>query len=114
MWSLCDIALAHLKDKPLFAGALPTKMFEAIGMGLPILLATPEGEASRLLHDIGAGIWVPPEDPAALASAIRSLHADPETRQRLATASRAAAHAHSREARARDTLRILEQAVAEV
>ena len=112
VWSLCDIALAHLKDTPLFAGALPTKMFEAIGMGLPIVLATPEGEASRLLHDIGAGVWVPPEDPAALASAIRSLHADPETRQRLAAASRAAAPAHSRKARARDTLRVLERAVA--
>lgn len=111
-WSLCDIALAHLKNTPLFAGALPTKMFEAIGMGLPIVLATPEGEASRLLRDTGAGIWVPPEDPAALASAIRSLHGDPETRQRLAAASRAAAPAHSREARARDTLRVLEGAVA--
>ena len=112
VWGLCDVALAHLKDKPLFAGALPTKMFEAIGMGLPIVLATPEGEASRLLRDIGAGIWVPPEDPAALAEAIRSLHGDPGTRQRLAAASRAAAPAHSRETRARDTLRVLERAAA--
>lgn len=110
VWSLCDIALAHLKDRPLFAGALPTKMFEAIGMGLPIVLATPEGEASRLLRDTGAGIWVPPEDPAALAEAICSLHRDPAARKRLAAASRAAAPAHSREARARDTLRMLEQA----
>ena len=81
-------------------------------MGVPVLLAAPEGEASRLLRDIGAGVWVPPEDPAALADAIRSLHGDPETRQRLAAASRAAAPAHSREARARDTLRVLEGAVA--
>ena len=112
VWSLCDIALTLLRDTPLFAGALPTKMFEAIGMGLPIVLATPEGEASQLLRDIGAGVWVPPEDPAALASAIRSLHADPENRQRLAAARRAAAPSHSREARARDTLRVLERAVA--
>ena len=110
VWSLCDIALAHLKDKPLFAGALPTKMFEAIGMGLPIVLATPEGEASSLLHDTGAGVWVPPEDPVALAEAIRSLHGDPGERKRLVAASRAAAPAHSREARARDTLRVLERA----
>ncbi len=112
VWSLCDVALAHLKDKPLFAGALPTKMFEAIGMGLPIVLATPEGEASSLLRESGAGVWVPPEDPAALAEAIRSLHGDPGTRRRLAAASRAAAPAHSREARARDTLRVLERAAA--
>ena len=47
VWSPCDIALAHLKDTPLFTGALPTKMFEAIDTGLPIVLATQEGEASR-------------------------------------------------------------------
>ena len=110
VWSLCDIALAHLKNTPLFAGALPTKMFEAMGMGLPVLLAAPEGEASGLLLDTGAGVWVPPEDPSALASAIRSLHADPAARERFAAASRAAAPAHSREARARDTIRVLELA----
>ena len=110
VWSLCDIALAHLKDTPLFTIVLPTKMFEAMGMGLPVLLATPEGEASRLLQGTGAGVWVPPEDPAALAEAIRSLHADPAMRERLAAASRAAAPAHSRESRARDTLRVMELA----
>ena len=47
VWSLCDIALAHFRDGPLFSIMLPMKMFEAMGMGLPILLAAPEGEASR-------------------------------------------------------------------
>ena len=110
VWSLCDIAVAHLKNEPLFAGALPTKMFEAMGMGLPVLLATPEGEASRLLLDIGAGVWVPPEDPAALAAAIRSLHDDDAKREYLAAASRAAAPFHSREDRARDMLGVLQMA----
>jgi colanic acid biosynthesis glycosyl transferase WcaI len=39
-WSLCDIALVHLRNKPLFEAALPAKMFESMGMGVPILLAT--------------------------------------------------------------------------
>ena len=110
VWSLCDVALTHLRNTPLFAGALPSKMFEAMGMGLPVLLAMPEGEASRLLLSVGAGIWIPPEDPAALAGAIRSLHTDRASRERLAAASCAAAPAHSREAQARDTLRVLELA----
>ena len=111
VWSLCDIALAHLKNIPLFAGALPTKMFEAIGMGLPIVLATPEGEASRFLGEIGAGVWVPPEDPKSLACAIRALYVDSSARTRFAAASRAAAPAHSRESRARDTLQVLTRVV---
>ena len=112
VWSLCDIALAHLRNTPLFAGALPTKMFEAIAMGLPIVLPTPEGEASRLLADIGAGVWVPPEDPEALACTIRTLHVDASARERFAAASRAAAPSHSRESRARDTLQVLTKVVA--
>ena len=110
VWSLCNIALAHFRDGPLFSIMLPMKMFEAMGMGLPILLAAPEGEASGLLLDLGAGVWVPPEDPEALASAVRSLHADPVMRERLAAASRAAAPRYSRERQARDTLRVLELA----
>ena len=112
VWSLCDIALVHLKDGPVFSIMLPMKMFEAIGMGLPVLLAAPEGEASRLLLDTGAGVWVPPEDPAALAGAISSLHGDRATRERLAAASRAAAPAHSRESQALGMLRVLEGAAA--
>ncbi len=109
VWSLCDVALAHLRDRPLFAGALPTKMFEALAAGLPVLLAAPEGEASRLLDEAGAGVWVPPEDPVALAGAVRMLHEDRERLARLAAGSRAAAPAHSREVRARDTLDVLER-----
>ena len=47
-WSLCDVALVHLKDLPLFETVIPSKIFEAMGMGLPILLAAPQGEASKL------------------------------------------------------------------
>ena len=65
-WSLCDIALVHLRNKPLFEAALPAKMFEAMGMGVPILLATPRGEASEIVEKEQVGIWIPPEDPATL------------------------------------------------
>lgn len=110
VWSLCDIALAHLKDGPVFSIMLPMKMFEAMGMGLPVVLAAPDGEASRLLLDTGAGVWVPPEDPAALADAVSSLRGDWTTRQRLAAASRAAAPAHSRESQALNMLQVLRRA----
>ena len=107
VWSLCDIALAHFRGGPLFSIMLPMKMFEAMGMGLPVLLAAPEGEASRLLLDAGAGVWVPPEDPVALADAISSLHGDHALRQRLAAASRAAGPIYSRESQAVNMLRVL-------
>ena len=111
VWSVCDVALIHLKNSPLFAGALPSKIFEAMAMGLPILLAAPHGEAGRLLAGRG-GVPVPAEDPAALADAVRALKADRSRLAMHASASLAAAPNHSRKSQARDTLRVLQMAAA--
>lgn len=112
IWSLIDIALVHLKDSPLFAGVIPSKMFEAEGMAKPILYCAPEGEASAILEGDGAGHVVPPGDPAALADAIGHLADDAELRQRLATASLAAAPRHSREVQAERMAGVLQAAAA--
>ncbi|MCP5367780.1 MAG: glycosyltransferase family 4 protein [Hyphomicrobiales bacterium] len=112
IWSLCDVALVHLKDSPVFAGVIPSKIFEAMGMGKPVLLAAPEGEASRIVGDDGAGLCVPAEDPAALAGAMATLMADADLRAALAARSLAAAPGHSREHQAREMLAALELAAA--
>jgi len=103
-WSLCDVALVHLKDAPLFRTVIPSKLFEAMGMGLPILLATPDGEASRIVLGENAGLHIPPSDPGALASTVRFLQASPAHVARLAAASLAAAPRWSRERQAREML----------
>jgi len=100
VWSLCNIALIHLKNMPAFAEVLPSKMFEAMGMGLPIMLAAPEGEASRLLAEDAAGLWVPAGDPAALAAACHRLSVDRALRESLAANSLKAAPRHTREQQA--------------
>jgi glycosyltransferase involved in cell wall biosynthesis len=109
-WALCDVALVHLKDAEVFSTVIPSKIFEAMGMGLPLLLAAPAGEASRIVETDGAGLHVPPEDPAALAAAVRRLRDDGALRQRLGRASLAAAPHHSREQQAREMLTVLEAA----
>ena len=109
-WSLCDAALVHLKNTPLFETVIPSKIFEAMGMGKPIVLASPKGEASQVLADSGAGIWALPERPRELLDAILLLKTNPTLRGRLAERSLAAAPDYSRERQARDMLAILEQA----
>jgi len=103
-WSLSDIALVHLKDTPLFRTVIPSKIFEAMGMGLTILLVAPEGEASRIILEENAGIWVPAGDPGALAEAVQLLANDPALRFSLAESSRAAAPRHSREQQAEEMM----------
>ena len=110
VWSLCNAALVHLKDDPLFAGVIPSKIFEAMACGLPVLLAAPEGEASRIIAKTGSGLHLPPEDPAALADAVAGLADDEGALKALAEKSLAAAPAYSREAQARHMVQVFELA----
>jgi colanic acid biosynthesis glycosyl transferase WcaI len=110
VWSLCDVALVHLKESSAFAEVIPSKIFEAWAMGLPVLLAAPEGEASALVERHQAGICVPAGDPDALAAAVRRLADDVEARTRFASAGLAAAPQHSRETQAREMLAVFETA----
>lgn len=112
VWSLCDVALVHLKNSPVFAGVIPSKMFEAMAMGLPVLLAAPDGEAGRILEADGAGMRVPAEDPAALADAVVRLKSDGAGRRAMAKRCLAAAGLHSREHQAREMIRVFELAAA--
>ena len=111
-WSLSDVALVHLKDAPLFKTVIPSKIFEAMGMGLPIILVAPEGEASKIILKENAGIWIPAGDPRALAEAVQLLESNPELRSSLARSSRAAAPRHSREQQAEDMMGCFTQAIA--
>lgn len=76
LWSVCDVALVHLKDTSLFKTVIPSKIFEAMGMGIPILLAAPPGEASEIIQEAGVGLVVPPEEPSSLAKAIIKMQND--------------------------------------
>ena len=112
VWRLCDAALVHLKADPLFAGVIPSKMFEAMASGVPLLLAAPEGEASRILTGTGAGIAAAAGDSRALANAVLGLAADADARRTFAERGLAAAPRFDRERQAGDMLAVLELAAA--
>lgn len=111
VWSLCDVALVHLKNTLAFSEVIPSKMFEAMAMGLPILLAAPPGEASAILSTDSAGIHVPAGDPSALAAAVTELADQPARRSDWAARSLAAAPRHTRERQAREMLSVLDAVI---
>jgi glycosyltransferase involved in cell wall biosynthesis len=108
LWSLCNIALIPLKNDSLFNSVIPSKMFEAMGMGIPLLLSIPEGEATQIIRDTGAGVVVPPEQPSLLAEAITSLYDQPLRVAELTRASQQAASNFSRQRQAEKMLEVLE------
>jgi glycosyltransferase involved in cell wall biosynthesis len=58
---------------------VPSKLFDAMAAGRPVILSVP-GEARAILERSRAGCYVPPGDGAAMADAIRRLEADPGMR----------------------------------
>ena len=83
-----DIALIPLKDQ--FAGAVPSKLYEAMGAGLPVVMAA-GGEAGDILQKAKAGMVIPPGDVESLASALRLLARDRDKRAELGKNGRQAA-----------------------
>lgn len=112
IWSLCDVALVHLRDSPVFAEVIPSKIFEAMAMGLPILIVAPPGEATEIVTGHGAGLQVPPEDPERFAAAVLGMADDPLRRQAMAAASLAAAPFHTRRRQAEEMIKALEIVIA--
>lgn len=69
--------LVTLADSEIFRLTIPSKVQAYMAAGRPIV-ACLNGAGAELVDEAGAGVTVPAEDGAALARAIRALHAQPE------------------------------------
>ena len=107
VWSVCDVALVHLKDDPVFATVIPSKIFEAFGMGKPILIVQPNGEASNIVRDAGAGEWVQPGDPVALRDVILNWACDEQMVKQFGRASLDVSKSNSRDGLAAEMFVVL-------
>jgi colanic acid biosynthesis glycosyl transferase WcaI len=109
--SAADVAMIPLRRLELFKGALPSKMFDAWACSRPIVISI-DGEARELVNHAEGGLYVPPEDPWALAKALLQLHADQELCTRMGSNGRAYTAAHySRPVLAEQLMKILETTI---
>jgi glycosyltransferase involved in cell wall biosynthesis len=67
---------------------IPNVLIEAMSCGVPVVTTGVSGIPELVDHGVN-GLLVPPDDPAALASAIEDLHADEALAARLGEAGRA-------------------------
>ncbi len=78
-----DIGAAVLQDNPTFRTVYPNKVFDYMACERPTLLAI-DGVARTLVCDEArAGVFAKPEDPDAIAAAIRAMADDPEGRAEM-------------------------------
>ena len=83
-----DLCVAVLQNIPEFRLTYPNKVFDYLASGKPVALAI-DGVIRQVVEDAGAGVFVPPGDPAAMASAIRAFAADPARARSMGERGRA-------------------------
>jgi len=81
--------LVHLRDSPGFRLTIPSKTQSYMACGRPVIMAA-AGEGADFVRSHGVGLVCPPENPEALAQAVRKLYQmSPEERGRMGEAGRA-------------------------
>ncbi len=111
-WSLCDVALVHLKNDQVFSTVVPSKLFEAMAMALPILLVSPKGEASEIVSNCCNGIHIEPGNVDKFGQVILELLNNTELMKQFATQSQLNVQKYSREKQANSMLEILDKCLA--
>lgn len=77
-----DVCLVMLKKSPVFQTVIPTKMLEFMSCAKPVILGV-DGQARDIIERSNAGIYVEPENPAALCEAVLRLRDQHMTREML-------------------------------
>jgi len=72
-WSLVDLAIIPLASIEINKMVLPSKIIEAMAMGIPILLYGPDGEARKFLSQSDSGWYINSSDKKNLEHLLLSL-----------------------------------------
>ncbi|MBM3273275.1 glycosyltransferase family 4 protein [Candidatus Kaiserbacteria bacterium] len=105
-WSLLDASIIHLKKDELFTTVIPSKLFECMGMAIPVLHGV-QGESAAIVEREGVGLLFEPENPEALVHGLRRLANDPELLDRFKANGPLGAQRYDRSALALKMLGIL-------
>ena len=107
-WSLLDIAIIHLRKADNFRQVIPSKLFECMGMGIPVVHGV-AGESAEIVEREGVGLLFEPENAEALCDGLLRLVRDRELYQRLRRQCLSAAPRYERTALAINMLGVLER-----
>jgi len=109
-WSLLDVSIIHLRRTELFTTVIPSKLFECMGMGIPVLHGV-AGESAEIVEREGVGRVFEPESAEQLVEAVLAIQRDPTLLPRWRANGLAAAARYGRAALAADMLRSLQSVV---
>ena len=105
-WSLLDVSVIHLRRTELFTTVIPSKLFECMGMGIPVLHGV-AGESADIVRQEGVGEVFEPENVEQLVDSLLRLKADPARLQRYSAQGQAGAGRYDRAALGQRMLDVL-------
>jgi glycosyltransferase involved in cell wall biosynthesis len=112
VYAAADACLVPLRDVTIFETFVPSKLFEVLAAGRPVIGAV-RGEARRILERSGGALIIDPERGDQLALAVDRLRRDPSLCDRLGRSGRAfAVQKYDRDALAARYLQLLQEVIA--
>ena len=106
-WSLLDVSIIHLKKSELFRFVIPSKLFECMAMGIPVLHGV-EGEFAQIVEENQVGQTFEPQNAEELCDKLLALRADRPLYERLHVNGPIAAKRFDRRVLAMNLLEVLE------
>jgi glycosyltransferase involved in cell wall biosynthesis len=106
-WSLLDVSVIHLRNTELFSTVIPSKLFECMGMGVPVLLGL-AGEAAEIVLREEVGEVFDAEDAEQLVAGVLRLRDDVARFQALRANALRAAPSYERTNLALKMLQVIE------
>jgi colanic acid biosynthesis glycosyl transferase WcaI len=93
---------------------VPSKLYSILAAGRPVLaVAAAASDAARIVVESGCGLAADPDDPGAVAAAIRELRSDPARLAEMGRRARETAKKYARVSELERFVEIVEQAAGE-
>lgn len=109
-WSILDAAIIHLKKEPVFKTVIPSKLFECMGMGIPVLHGV-QGESAEMVEEHKVGLVFEPENAKDLRKVILKFRDNPILREEFKKNCQMHAKKYDRKNKAIEMLTVLRDAV---
>ncbi|MFY9689070.1 MAG: glycosyltransferase family 4 protein [Candidatus Acidiferrales bacterium] len=91
-----DVHIVTIK-RGLEGVVVPSKLYSILAAGRPVLAVAPESsDAARIVVESGCGLAADPDDPVAVANAIRELRSDPARLCKMGRTARETAEKYAR------------------
>lgn len=111
-WSILDVSIVHLKKTSLFESVIPSKIFECMGMGIPIAHGV-SGESAGIIKACRAGMTFEPESSEGLLEVLHQLASEKELYEEMSRCGQESAKSFDRAALAERMLEVIRDVHAE-